>query len=168
MKAGRHGAGRDVGTREHTRARPYTSREPRCERHAASAKERRRWCTNAHGTSRRSDAGDGRVPPQPGGLGRSASPRIVARRRRSTPPATPSSSRLARLAAEPSAAAGGLGTGSKHVLNDGGTTGVSPWGIHGWIEGLCQRDFGPLAQLVELGALNATVDGSTPSRPTNF
>lgn len=58
------------------------------------------------GTSRRNDAADGRLPPQPIGLGGLASPRRVARRRRIWRADTPSSSRLARLAIAPSAACG--------------------------------------------------------------
>ena len=46
------------------------------------------------------------------GLGRSASPRIVARRSRTAHAGTPRSSRLARLAPRPSAAAGGVETNS--------------------------------------------------------
>ena len=63
------------------------------------------------GTSRRSDAGAGGLPPQPDGLGGVASPRFVARRSR-TAVGTPHSSRLARLAIAPSAAAGGCETNS--------------------------------------------------------
>ena len=53
-----------------------TSREPRCGRQAASDKERRRRRSRRSATSRRSDAGAGPVPPQPAGLGRSASLRV--------------------------------------------------------------------------------------------
>jgi len=63
-------------------------REPRCERQAAGSKERRRWRT-LWSTSRRSGAGGGGLPPQPEGLGGFASPRGVARHRRSAPSATP-------------------------------------------------------------------------------
>ena len=80
-----------------------TPREPRCERQAAGSQERRRWRIHSD-TPRRSDAGKGGLPPQPGGLGGVASPRgaafargsettppfgCVARRQRSAPPATP-------------------------------------------------------------------------------
>ncbi len=40
------------------------------------------------------------------------------------------------------------------------------WKIRSWIESYCDTILGPLAQLVEQGALNATVAGSTPARPT--
>ena len=70
------------------RAGIKTPREPRCERQAAGSQERRRRRIHSD-TPRRSDAGDGGLAPQPEGLGGFASPRCVARRRRSTPPATP-------------------------------------------------------------------------------
>ena len=47
------------------RVRPEIPREPRCVRQAVSSKERRRRRTSTGGTSRRSDAGAGRLPTQP-------------------------------------------------------------------------------------------------------
>lgn len=38
-------------------------------------------------------------------------------------------------------------------------------GIHGWIQGYYEQNFGPLAQSVEHLTLNQGVDGSIPSRP---
>ncbi len=40
--------------------------------------------------------------------------------------------------------------------------------IHGWIEGFCEHEFGPLAHLVEQLSLKQRVTGSIPVRPTSF
>jgi len=98
----------------HPRTGFINPREPRCAHPAFAAEARRRPRTPC-GTPRRSN--DGREAGcrnlwSEHRLGRSASPRGVARRSR-TPGSTPRSSRLARLAAWPSAAAGIYEAGSK-------------------------------------------------------